>query len=110
MLRQVSLRLEAETGIREVAKRHNATITVLDCKNVNYRDMAFLLDVSSPIGGCDVVAHLKSLGVFKKVYDGDTEGRSSRGVSLAVLKRPGLCQAVLGCGVLCLGCPFRSSE
>ncbi len=107
MLRQVSLKLEAETGVQEIARRHKASVAVLDCKNLNKKDMAFLLDISSPSGSAEaVVSDLKSKGVFKQVYDGEAEAHSSRTLSLAVLNRPELCQAVLDCGVFCLDCPF----
>ncbi len=111
MLRQVSLRLEAETGIQEIARRNNATITVLDCKDLNKKDMAFLLDVSSRRGDAgDVIIDLKANGVFKNVYAGETEGEPARSLCVAVLNRPGICQAVLDCGAFCLNCPYSSSD
>jgi predicted DNA binding protein len=111
MLRQVSLRLEAETGIQEIARKHNSAITVLDCKHLNKKDMAFLIDVSSPRRNVDdVITDLKANGVFKKVYVGDTEGEPARSLCVAVLNRPGICQAVLDCGAFCLNCPYSSSD
>jgi predicted DNA binding protein len=111
LLRQVSLKLESETGVQEIARKHNATITVVDCKDLNKRDMAFLIDVSSPSRNTDdVIADLKAQGVFKKVYVGETEGRPSRSLCVAVLTRPGICQAVLDCGAFCLNCPYSNSE
>jgi predicted DNA binding protein len=111
LLRQVSLKLESETGVQEVAREHNATITVLDCKDIDKKDMAFLLDISSPSRNAeDVIADLKAKDIFKKVYAGETEGRPSRSLCVAVLSRPGICQAVLDCGAFCLNCPYSTRE
>jgi predicted DNA binding protein len=111
LLRQVSLKLQSETGVREVAKRHNATVTVLDCKDLDKKDMAFLLDISSPNRKTDdVIADLKAKGIFKKMYVGDTAREPSRSLSVAVLNRPGICQAVLDCGAFCLDCPYSSAQ
>jgi predicted DNA binding protein len=111
LLRQVSLKLHAETGVQEVARRHNATVTVLDCKDLDKKDMAFLLDVSSPGRRADdVIADLKARRIFRKMFVGDTEAEPSRCLSVAVRSRPGVCQAVLDCGAFCLDCPYSSSE
>jgi predicted DNA binding protein len=111
MLRQVSLALEAETDVQQIAKKHNATIGVIDCKDFNKKDMAFLIDISSPSRNADdVVADLKAKGIFKKVYSGETEERSSRSLCVAILNRPGICQAVDDCGAFCLNCPYSTSE
>jgi predicted DNA binding protein len=111
LLRQVSLRLEAETGVQEVARRHDASITVLDCKDLNKKDMAFLIDVSSPSRNTEeVITELKAKGLFKKVYAGESEGRPARSLCVAVLSRPGICQAVIDSGAFCLSCPYSRSD
>ncbi len=111
MLRQVSLKLEDESVFREIARRNDATITVLDCKDLNRRDTAFLLDVSSPSGKAnDVIADLRRKGVINRAYTGEAGERPSRSLSVAVLKRPGSCQAVLDSGAFCLDCPIGGSE
>ena len=111
MLRQVSLILEANTGIQGVAKSHGATVTVLDCKDLNKNNMAFLIDVSSPNGSAEkVIADLKSKELFKKTYAGEAEERSSRSLCLAVLEQPAICQAVLDSGAFCLNCPHSEAE
>jgi AraC-like DNA-binding protein len=111
LLRQVSLQLEAETGVQAVARRHEATITVLDCKEFSKKDMAFLIDVSAASRKPDeVIAGLKAEGVFKKVYAGETTGRPSRSLCVAILDRPGICRAVHECGAFCLNCPYSRSE
>lgn len=111
MLRQVSLELETETAVQEIAKTHNASISVIDCKDLNKHDMAFLIDVSTPGRNADdVIADLKAKKVFKKVYSGETEERPSRSLCVAILDRPGICQAVLDCGAFCLNCPYSEPE
>ncbi len=103
--------MDATTGIQEVAKKHGATVTVVDCKDLNKKDMAFLIDVSSPSGAATrVIADLKEQGIFKKIYAGETEERPSKSLCLAVLNRPGICQAVLDSGAFCLSCPYSESE
>jgi len=105
------LALEAEAEVQAVAKKHDATITVLDCKEFNKKDMAFLIDISSPSRKPDeVIADLKAEGVFKKVYAGETSGRPSRSLCVAILDRPGICEAVLECGAFCLSCPYSKSD
>jgi predicted DNA binding protein len=111
MLRQVSLALEAETDIQEVARSHNATITVLDCKDVDKKDMAFLIDISTRNGDADeVINELKEKKIFKKIYAGAAEERSSKILCLAIRDRPAICQAVADCGAFCLTCPYSGPE
>lgn len=110
MLRQVSLTLEAETGVQEIARKHDSSITVLDCKDLNKKDMAFLIDISSPgRNTADVISDLKAKGIFKKVYAGESEG-PSRSLCVAILDRPEMCQAVLDCGAFCLNCPYSKKD
>lgn len=111
MLRQVTLALEAQTAVQEVAASHNAKINVLDCKDLNRKDMAFLMDVYVPGGrALDVIADLERRSVFKKVHAGETEGEPSRSLCIGILDRPALCQTVADCGVFCLTCPYSSPE
>ncbi len=83
---------------------------ILACKDLNRKEMAFLVGASTP--GHDpeaVVSELKTRGIFKRVYYEENED-PSRSLWMAVLDRPAICQAVLECGVFCLNCPFSSPE
>ncbi len=105
------MKLEAETQVQALARKHESTITVLDCKELNKKEMTFLVDISSPSRNAgEVIADLKEEKVFKKVYAGETSGRPSRSLCVAILDRPGLCQAVLESGAFCLSCPYSKSE
>jgi predicted DNA binding protein len=111
LLRKVSLTLEAETAVQEIARLHNSKIRVLDCKDLNKKDMAFLIDVSTPGGKADdVIDDFKAKKVFKRVYAGESEEQPSRGLCIAILDRPAICQAVLDCGAFCLNCPYSANE
>jgi predicted DNA binding protein len=111
MLRQVSLNLEDQTGVREIAGKRKAAVAVLDCKDVNRKDMALLLEVSSAGRNTGrVIADLKADGVFKKVHVDETEGGPERSLCVAVLGKPGMCQAVHDSGAFCLNCPYSSAD
>ncbi len=110
MLREVSLLLETDTDVQQVAGKNGATITILDCKDLNKKDMAFLIDISSPNQNMgDVIADLEARGIFNKLYAGESEG-PSRSLCVAVRDRPPICQAVLDCGVFCLNCPYSEKD
>jgi len=111
MLRQVTLTLGAKTSVQAVAASHGAKINVVDCKDLNKRDMAFLLDVYVPGGkALDVIADLEAKSVFKRIHAGETEGEPSRSLCIGILNRPAICQTVGDCGAFCLTCPFSSPE
>lgn len=111
MLRQVALNLEEGTGVREIAGKRKAAITVLDCKDLNRKDMALLLDISSAGRNTNsVIADLKAGGVFKKVHVDETEGGPDSNLCVAVLGKPGICQAVHDSGAFCLNCPYSSTD
>jgi len=111
VLRQVTIGLESQTEVQEVARAHGARVSVLDCKDLNKKDMAFLLDVSVPHGDAEeVISDLKTKKVFKRIYAGETKEQPSRSLCVAILNRPAVCQAVKDCGAFCLNCPYSSSE
>jgi predicted DNA binding protein len=111
LLRQVSLKLDEETSVQSAAKKHDARITVLDCKELNKKDMDLLIDISSATHDpVEVASSLRAEGVFKKVYAGAATGRTPRSLSVGVLENPGLCRAVRESGAFCLSCPYSASE
>ena len=110
MLREVSLLLEADTDVQQVARKNDAAVTILDCKDLNKKDMAFLIDISSPNQNTEeVISDLKDTGIFNKLYAGESEG-PSRSLCVTIRDRPPICQAVLDCGVFCLNCPYSEKQ
>lgn len=111
MLRQVTLALEAQTVVQAVAASHHAKVDVLDCKDLNKKQMAFLLDISVPGGkAADLIGDLEGKRVFKKIYAGQTDEEPSRSICIAILDRPAVCHSVSDSGAFCLTCPYSSPE
>lgn len=107
MLREIKLKLEREPDLRQIAAAHGATVTILDCKDINESDFAFLFDISAPESKArEVMADLEARKVYREMYGVNADGRPSAGLLLGIRRKPVECKAVVDAGVFCLSCPY----
>ncbi len=108
MLKQVSLSISTSNPLQEVARRDNAEVNIIDCRNVNGKRSMFLLDVSAREGEMEhVISDLRGLSGVVKMYS--TSETKDGALCVAVLQRPPICQAVGASGVICLKCPLNGT-
>jgi predicted DNA binding protein len=109
MLKQVSLSIATSNPLQEVARRDNAEVSVIDCRNVNGKRSMFLLDVSAREDEIEhVISDLRGLTGVERMYS--TSETKNGALCVAVLQRPPICQAAGATGVLCLKCPLNCKD
>ncbi len=108
MLKQVSLSITTPNPLQEIARRDNAEVNIIDCRNVNGKRSMFLLDVSAREEEIEhVISDLRDLAGVVRMYS--TSETKDGALCVAVLQRPPICQAVGATGVICLKCPLNST-
>ena len=111
LLRQVSVTLDSQTDLQRAAESFGADVTVLDCRKLNEKDMALLIEVRMPDGDAgEVISAMKARKIFKRAYAADSGEVMSKSLCVAIINQPASCQAVMDCGAFCLSCPHSSSE
>jgi len=109
MLRQISLEIRPENDFQAVAKAHNATISVTDCRAFNDKGMTMLLDISGKAEAVKgAVTSIRKMDGVRQVFEGE-DGGDGRPL-LVVLDRPSICRASSDAAIICLECPFSSPE
>ena len=109
MLRQITLEIKSEGDLQAVAKTNGAKLTVADCRPFNKKGMTLLLDLSgSPEAIRATIAAIRKMNGVRQAYEGDDGGETTP--LLVVLERPGICKASSDAAIICLECPFSSTE
>ncbi len=107
MLKQVSLRLADPGLFSGCGRRHDAKITVVDCKELETGGMILLLQVDGRIDD-ELVADLGRTPGVRHVYSGGVGAES--GLVMLMLNMPLFCDVVRSAGCLCISCPFSSGR
>ncbi len=109
MLRQISLEIRSENDFQALARANGASVTVGDCRPFNKKGMTLLLDVGgAPEAIRGLVADIRKMPAVRQAYEGETNG--DRVPVLVVLERPSICRASNDAAIICLECPFSSTE
>jgi hypothetical protein len=109
MLERVTLEVRSRNDIQAAARVNGATISITDCRPLDREGMVMLLKVAgSPKAVRGTVSTLRRMTGVRHAYQGETGHDGTR--VLVVLNKPGVCRASRDSVVLCLDCPFNSTE
>jgi hypothetical protein len=107
--------VEATVGIRskndlqEVARSNGTTLTMVDCRPLDREGMVMLLEIEgTPDGVEKTLSAIRKMPGMRQVYE--EEGVPGKLRFLATLDKPGVCRASTGSVVICIDCPFNSTE
>ncbi len=107
MLKQVSLRLADQGPFSACGRKHDANITVIDCKRLETGGMMLLLRVDGHVDD-DFVDDLKRMPGVKHVNASGLGGRGP--LVLVALETPLFCEIAMSSGFLCASCPLSSNR
>jgi predicted DNA binding protein len=109
MFKQVSLEVKSKNDLLAAAKMHGATLSITDCRPLDRERMIMFLDINgTPAAVKETIATLRKMTGVKKVYGAESDAQGTR--VLAILTKPGVCRASMGEALLCLDCPYNSTE
>ncbi len=109
MLRQVSLAIEPGSDFQSVAGAHGVTISVIDCRPLNRNDMIMLLELVGKSKSLHAaISSIRKIPGVRHAYEG--ENHDERILLFAVIRKPSICRATSDAAIICLECPFNSSE
>jgi hypothetical protein len=109
LLRLVSLQLDTQNVFQRLAGETGVRMAVVDCRDFNIRGMSLLIQLEGEHAAMQqAVRALRKMRGVRNVYDTGING--SKTLCLTVLDRPGLCEASMGTGVVCMQCPYNQAE
>lgn len=109
MFKQVSLGVKTRNDLHAAAKANGATISITDCRPLDRDRMFMLLDVDgTPDAVRGTIATLRKMTGVEQVYGAESDEKGTR--TIVTLQKPGVCRASKGEAIVCLDCPFNSTE
>lgn len=109
MLKRVSLEVDSPNDIQRVAAKNSTRLSVIDCRDFDATGMSMLFEIDGTEEGVKrTIAGLRRLRGTRNIYAAEASGRKA--LCVAVLAEPALCAASQRTNVICLGCPYNSTE
>ncbi len=109
MLRQISLEIKSENELQAAAKVNGATLSVADCRPFNTKGMTMLLELTgNPEAVRSTITGIRRMPGVRQAIEGESGG--DRTTLLVVLDRPEICRASSDAAIICLECPFSSTD
>jgi hypothetical protein len=109
MFKKVTLEVKSRNDLLAAAKMNGATLSVADCWPLYRGEMALLLEVGgTPIAIRKTFTTLEGMEGVKEAHEVDSSAQSTT-VFVAV-EKPRICRSTEGSMIMCLDCPFNSTE
>ena len=109
MFKDVSLGVKSRNDLQDVAKMNGTTLSIEDCQPLDRNRMVMLLDLAgSPAAVEKTVSALRKMTGVEHAHPLASDVPGTR--VLLTLATPGVCRASAGDALLCLDCPFNSTE
>ena len=109
MFKEVSLEVKSRNDLSAAAKKNGAMLSIADCWPLNREEMVMLLDITGPpIAIQKTIATLRGMTGVTELIEEESDGRPAR-VFIA-LEKPRICGSVENREIICLDCPFNSTE
>jgi len=109
MFKEVSLEVKSRNDLLAAAKMNGATMTIIDCNPLDRERMSMLLDLGgAPDAIKNTITTLQKMAGVRQAYGIDSDAEGTR--VFAVLDKLGVCRASAGSALLCLDCPYNSTE
>ena len=109
MFKDVSLGVKSRNDLQDVAKMNGTTLSIADCQPLDRNRMVMLLDLAgSPAAVEKTISALRKMTGVEHAHPLASDVPGTR--ILVTLATPGVCRASAGDALLCLDCPFNSTE
>lgn len=109
MFKDVSLGVKSRNDLQDVAKMNGTTLSIADCQPLDRNRMVMLLDLAgSPAAVEKTISALRKMTGVEHAHPLASDVPGTR--VLLTLATPGVCRASAGDALLCLDCPFNSTE
>lgn len=109
MFKDVSLGVKSRNDLQDVAKMNGTTLSIADCQPLDRNRMVMLLDLAgSPAAVEKTISALRKMTGVEHAHPLASDVPGTR--VLVTLATPGVCRASAGDALLCLDCPFNSTE
>jgi len=107
--KKVSLEVKSRNDLLAAAKMNGATLSVTDCWPLYRDEMAMLLELTgSPIAIKKTITTLQEMTGVNEVHEVDHDVKST--LIFIALEKPRICRSTEGLAIMCLDCPFDSTE
>jgi DNA binding protein with HTH domain len=109
MVTEATIGIRSKNDLQDAAKSNGTTLSMVDCRPLDREGMVMLLEIEgSPEGVDKTMGTIRSMAGVRQIFEeGGVPGRVR---VLAVLDKPGVCRASTGSVVICVDCPFNSTE
>jgi len=109
LFKEASLEVRSKNDLKTAAKMNGATLSIVDCRPLDKEAMVLLLELSGTSNAVrkTILTVRGMIGIRQSQV---VEGDSARTRLLAVVDKPRICQASEDHSILCLDCPFNSTE
>ena len=109
MFKDVSIGVKSRNDLQDAAKMNGTTLSVADCQPLDRDRMVMLLDLAGTPAAVD-----KTIEALRKMTGVEHAHILASGVPgtrvIVTLAKPGVCRASAGDALLCLDCPFNSTD
>jgi predicted DNA binding protein len=109
MLRRVTLQLKSRSDLQVAAKSNGAKLSVADCRPMDRDTMVLLLEIEGDLEARQgTVSTIRGMKGVKGVHE--VKNDPVKTDVLAVVEKSSICRASEKSALLCLDCPFDSTE
>ena len=109
MFKEVSLAVRSRNDLAGAARANAVDLSIADCQPLDRERMVMLLDLEgSPAAVEETVAALRRMDRVEHAHAMESDTPGSR--VLVTMKKPGVCRASAGDALMCVDCPFNSTE
>lgn len=109
MFKQVSLEVKSRNDLLAAAKMNDTKLSIVDCRPLDRERMVMLLDIDgTPAAVKETITTLRRMTGVMEAYGAESDAKGTR--VLMALEKPGVCRASKGAAILCLDCPYNSTE
>ena len=109
MFNQVSIGVRSKNDLYAAAKMNGTKLTIVDCNPLDRERMTILLDLDgTPDDIIKTVATMQKMAGVMAAHKIESDAKGAR--VFIVLEKPGVCRAASGAAVMCLDCPYNSTE
>jgi predicted DNA binding protein len=105
MLRQVALEVETRSCVQKTARETGVRLRLTDCRDLDSERMTMLFELEGEPASLDrAVRELRRSKDISQLHE--TEVSANKKLCMGVVRRPPLCVASMGLGIVCLTCPY----
>jgi len=109
MFKKVTLEVTSRNDLLAAAKMNGAMLSIADCWPLYRGEMAMLLELTgAPMAIKKTISTLQEMVGVREAYEVDNDVRST--TVFMALEKPRICRSAENSAVMCLDCPFNSTE